>query len=57
MPSSGNDQRVKQGQPKRFYRLTDKGKAASDLDWQDPLQTLYGYPLWQRHGKPPPGEE
>jgi hypothetical protein len=44
-------------QPKRFYRLTDKGKAASDLEWQDPLQTLYGYPLWQRHGKLPPSKE
>ena len=44
-------------QPRRFYRLTDKGKAASDLDWQDPLQTLYNYPVWQRHGKLPPKEE
>ena len=39
-------------QPRRFYRLTDKGKAASDIEWQDPLQTLYNYPREVRSPKP-----
>ena len=39
-------------QPRRFYRLTDKGKAASDLQWQDPLQALYHYPTKVRSPKP-----
>ena len=39
-------------QPRRFYRLTDKGKAASATEWQDPLQALYGYPAEIRSPKP-----
>jgi hypothetical protein len=39
-------------QPRRFYRLTAKGKAASDIEWQDPLQTLYNYPREVRSPKP-----
>ena len=39
-------------QPRRFYRLTDKGKAASDIAWQDPLQALYNYPPEVRSPKP-----
>lgn len=31
-------------QPRRFYRLTDKGKEAPDASWSDPLQALYRYP-------------
>ena len=31
-------------QPRRFYRLTAKGKEAPDVSWSDPLQALYGYP-------------
>jgi len=38
-------------QPRRYYRLTSKGKQASVADWSDPLQTLYGYPRWQRSQK------
>jgi hypothetical protein len=41
-------------QPRRFYRLTAKGREASDVEWSDPLQTLYQYPLWQRHKKAKP---
>ena len=39
-------------QPRRFYRLTDKGKTASATEWQDPLQALYGYPAEIRSPKP-----
>jgi len=48
----GNVALVEVPQPRRFYRLTDKGKAASDIEWQDPLQTLYGYPREIRSPKP-----
>ena len=39
-------------QPRRFYRLTGKGKAASDEEWRDPLQALYGYPQEIRSPRP-----
>jgi hypothetical protein len=39
-------------QPRRFYRLTAEGKAASDVAWQDPIQALYNYPREVRSPKP-----
>lgn len=30
------------GPPRRYYRLTDAGMAASDADWANPHLTLYG---------------
>jgi len=39
-------------QPRRFYRLTTQGRAASDRAWQDPLQALYHYPREVRSPKP-----
>lgn len=27
--------------PRTYYKLTDKGKKASDVDWSNPLRTLY----------------
>lgn len=38
-------------QPRRFYRLTEKGRSAPDTEWQDPLQTLYHYPPEVRSSK------
>jgi len=38
-------------QPRRFYRLSAKGKQASIEDWRDPLQALYNYPRSQRSPK------
>jgi hypothetical protein len=35
-------------QPRRFYRLTVKGKEAPDVAWSDPLQALYNYPAEYR---------
>lgn len=32
-----------EAEPKRYFRLTGRGRAASDLDWFNPLRTLYGY--------------
>lgn len=30
-------------EPRRYFRLTDRGRAAPDTDWSNPLRTLYGY--------------
>jgi len=30
------------GPPRRYYRLTDAGRAASDTAWSNPLFALYG---------------
>jgi hypothetical protein len=30
------------GPPRRYFRLTDAGRAASDAAWSNPLSTLYG---------------
>ncbi len=49
---SRNGTLVEVPQPRRYYRLTGKGKAASDIEWQDPLQTLYKYPREVRSPKP-----
>jgi len=49
---SGKTTLVEVPQPRRFYRLTAKGKAASDVEWQDPLQALYDYPREVRSPKP-----
>ena len=35
-------------QPRRFYRLTTRGREVPAAAWSDPLQTLYNYPHWQR---------
>ena len=40
--------------PRRLFRLTAKGKAATEDEWRDPLQALHNYPLWRRQGRPPP---
>ncbi len=30
------------GQPRRYFRLTDKGKSAPDNQWANPHKALYG---------------
>ena len=45
-------------QPRRYYRLTAKGREAPDIAWSDPLQAIYDYPREtrsQRKSYPPPG--
>jgi DNA-binding PadR family transcriptional regulator len=45
-------------QPRRFYRLTAKGREASEVAWSDPLQAIYDYPREfrsQRKSYPRPG--
>ena len=38
-------------QPRRYYRLTEKGRQATSDEWSDPLQALYHYPRDQRSRK------
>ena len=38
-------------QPRRYYRLTDRGKAATMPDLSDPITTLYNYPRETRSAK------
>ena len=40
-------------QPRRFYRLTRKGREAPIGAWSDPLQALYHYPPEQRSKRKP----
>jgi hypothetical protein len=30
------------GQPRKYFRLTKKGREASDAEWADPRRALYG---------------
>jgi len=38
-------------EPRRYFRLTDRGRAASDIDWSNPLRALYGYSLEETRQK------
>jgi hypothetical protein len=38
---SGFQDHYSQGQPKRYYRLTDTGRTASNAAWSNPLVALY----------------
>lgn len=38
-------------EPRRYFRLTDRGRAASDLEWFNPLRTLYHYSFGETRQK------
>ena len=40
-PSAFQDN-YNEGQPRRYFRLTEKGRSANDDAWADPLRALYG---------------
>ena len=40
---SAFQEKYREAEPRRYFRLTDRGRAASDVDWSNPLRTLYGY--------------
>jgi len=40
-------------QPRRYYRLTARGKKAPDIAWSDPLQAVYAYPRETRSQRKP----
>ena len=41
--TSAFQEQYPEAQPRRYFRLTDQGHAAADVDWSNPLRTLYGY--------------
>lgn len=51
-PSAYQD-RYPDGQPRVFYRLTAKGRAASALAWANPQQALYGKRVKPQPHRPP----
>jgi len=40
-----------EAEPRRYFRLTDQGRAASDDDWSNPLRALYGHSLEETRQK------
>jgi len=40
-------------QPRRFYKLTQRGKEAPMVAWSDPLQAVYAYPRETRSQRKP----
>lgn len=38
-------------EPRRYFRLTDRGRVAPDINWSNPLRTLYGYSLEETRQK------
>ncbi len=40
---SAFQEKYREAESRRYFRLTDRGRAASDVDWSNPLRTLYGY--------------
>ena len=41
--TSAFQEQYSEAQPRRYFRLTDLGRTASDVDWSNPQRTLYGY--------------
>ena len=41
--TSAFQEKYPEAEPRRYFRLTDRGRAASDIGWSNPLRTLYGY--------------
>jgi hypothetical protein len=40
-----------EAEPRRYFRLTDRGRTASDFDWFNPQRALYGYSLEETRQK------
>ena len=43
--TSAFQEQYSEAQPRRYFRLTGQGRAASDVDWSNPQRTLYGSSL------------
>jgi len=41
--TSAFQEQYPEAEPRRYFRLTGQGRAASDTDWFNPQRTLYGY--------------
>ena len=40
---SAFQEKYREAEPRRYFRLTDRGRVASDVEWSNPLRTLYGW--------------
>jgi len=49
--TSAFQEQYSEAQPRRYFRLTGQGRAASDFDWSNPQRALYGYSLEETRQK------
>ncbi len=49
--TSAFQEQYPEAEPRRYFRLTDRGQAASDIDWSNPQRTLYGYSIEETRQK------
>lgn len=49
--TSAFQEQYPEAQPRRYFRLTGQGRAASDFDWSNPQRALYGYSLEETRQK------
>lgn len=49
--TSAFQEQYPEAQPRRYFRLTGRGRAASELDWANPQRALYGYSLEETRQK------
>ena len=48
---SAFQEKYPKAEPRRYFRLTDRGRGASDIDWSNPLRALYGYSIEETRQK------
>jgi len=49
--TSSFQEQYPEAQPRRYFRLTDRGRTAPDFDWANPQRALYGYSLEETRQK------
>ncbi len=49
--ASAFQEQYSKAEPRRYFRLTDQGRAAPDFDWSNPQRTLYGYSIEETRQK------
>jgi hypothetical protein len=40
---SAFQEKYSEAEPRRYFRLTDRGRTAPEIDWSNPQRALYGY--------------
>lgn len=49
--TSAFQEQYPEAEPKRYFRLTNQGRAAQDIDWFNPQRTLYGHSIEETRQK------
>ena len=49
--TSSFQEQYPEAQPRRYFRLTDRGRTAPDFDWANPQRALYGYSIEETRQK------